>query len=342
MPKIYRALARETLAIFFATLLILLAIILSFRLSNLLASAGRGDIALGAVAQLIAMQALRFLILLAPLSFVLAAMMALGRMHQDLEISALLASGIGYGHQLRALLLTAFPLCLGLLYLQLFVLPQVYRSQEALQQRAQQQVAVVLFQPRSFRSFGDGSTIYIDKISQNQLQDFFLKRGDELILAQRGRLEISGQMRSFYLENGRRIFLGEELQSYGNFQRAELNIPLEQQVLSNKLRNIPTAELDHSPAQRAELQLRLNGALALFIFVFFIPLLARSKVRGGKYQKVLPAFLLFALYYNLLEFLVSQMKKGKLTLWAGAYLHVAVLMAAYAYWQMSTRRPARA
>ena len=110
MPKIYRALARETLAIFFATLLILLAIILSFRLSNLLASAGRGDIALGAVAQLIAMQALRFLILLAPLSFVLAAMMALGRMHQDLEISALLASGIGYGHQLRALLLTAFPL----------------------------------------------------------------------------------------------------------------------------------------------------------------------------------------------------------------------------------------
>ncbi len=342
MPKLYRSLLAETYGVFLATLLILLSIILSFRLANLLSSASRGDIALGAILQLLGLQGLRFLILLAPVAFVLAAMMTLGRWQRDLETTALLASGLGYGSQLRALLLAALPLGAVLLYLQLGLLPGVYASQEALQKKAQQEAGLMFVQPRSFRSFGSDGVIYIDGLHQNQLEDFFLQQGDEVLLAARGRLEINDEERLFYLDNGRRLSLDPERQSYGQFQRAELSIPLSQKPQSNRLRTIATADLDDSPAQRAELQLRLNGALALLFFVPYLPLLARSRVRGGKYQKVLPTFIAFAGYYNLLEFLVSQMKKGKLPLLASPALHLLVLVGAGLYWQLGTRKPAHA
>ena len=94
MPILYRYLIRETLAVFLATNLILLAILLSFRLSTLLAAAAAGNMALSAVWMLIGLQAVRFLVILMPLAFVLAAVMTLGRLYRDHEISAALACGI--------------------------------------------------------------------------------------------------------------------------------------------------------------------------------------------------------------------------------------------------------
>ena len=92
MPILYRYLIRETLAVFLATNLILLAILLSFRLSTLLAAAAAGNMALSAVWMLIGLQAVRFLVILMPLAFVLAAVMTLGRLYRDHEISAALAA----------------------------------------------------------------------------------------------------------------------------------------------------------------------------------------------------------------------------------------------------------
>jgi len=87
MPILYRYLIRETLAVFLATNLILLAILLSFRLSSLLAAAAAGNMALSAVWQLVGLQAVRFLVVLMPIAFVLAAVIfAYGWTEGDLPL----------------------------------------------------------------------------------------------------------------------------------------------------------------------------------------------------------------------------------------------------------------
>lgn len=345
MPKLYRQLLRETYGVFFATLLILLTIILSFRLAGLLNSASQGNIALGAISQLLGLQALRFLVLLAPVAFILGAMMTLGRWHRDLEITALLAGGIGYGQQLKALLMGGLPLGLFLLYLQLFILPWVYQQQELIQKQAQQEASLLLFQPNSFRTLPDGSVVYTEEIEGHRLKEFFLLRQDKkeksLITADAGEFTLSPNAKIFTLFGGKRLaWTGDfEKINEAQFKKAEIILPMPEQISSNRLRNIPTAELNHSPQHLGELWTRINPSLALCIFIGILPLLARGAIRGGRYQKVLPAFLLFALYINLLDFLVSQIKKERLPILTHFYLHFGVLFFIFIYWQLSTRKP---
>ena len=73
-----RLLRRQLWRYFGAILLILIAILISFRLSNLLSAAAKGDIALSAIVPMIALQMLRFILLLAPIVYVLASALVLG------------------------------------------------------------------------------------------------------------------------------------------------------------------------------------------------------------------------------------------------------------------------
>ena len=103
---------------------------------------------------------MRFLVILMPLAFVLAAVMTLGRLYRDHEISAALACGIAPRHQTRALLACAIPIGLLLLTLSMSVLPRVYRGQEALRQQAQQEAGMILFTPNTYRRLDDGTIVH--------------------------------------------------------------------------------------------------------------------------------------------------------------------------------------
>ena len=245
MPILYRYLIRETLAVFLATNLILLAILLSFRLSTLLAAAAAGNMALSAVWMLIGLQAVRFLVILMPLAFVLAAVMTLGRLYRDHEISAALACGIAPRHQTRALL--------------------------------------------AWNADHDPAhtTLF-------------------------------------------------------TYQDADLRLPGANTLAAssdNRLRNLPTSELGTSPEHLSEWQSRSNPAVALFIYALALPLLARSQPRQGRYQKIVPAFIAFALYINLLDLITIAIRKQQIPPLPGSYwLHGAVLALILICWQRSRGR----
>lgn len=194
MPILYRQLSKELLALFFAILLILLTIILSFRLTNLLSAAATGDLPLRAVWQLLYLQSLRFLILLSPLSFILAATLTLGRLYRDHEISALLASGISQTRLLKALLLTALPLSFFLYLLNHHTLPHLYQQQDTLKQQANQQASLLLFTPNTFQQISDHLTIHASAQQQTQLQNILIahtppNQPQSLIFAQSGHID---------------------------------------------------------------------------------------------------------------------------------------------------------
>ena len=349
MPILYRYLIRETLAVFLATNLILLAILLSFRLSSLLAAAAAGNMALSAVWQLVGLQAVRFLVVLMPIAFVLAAVMTLGRLYRDQEISAVLACGIAPKHQTRALLLCAAPVCLLLLILSLTILPSVYRGQEGLRQQAQQEAGMILFTPNTFRRLDDGTVVHTGAIENGELRDFFIAHqepdGHSIILADSGRLGGSEQERHLYLEHGRRLAWTDNHEptrtTLFTFDSADLRLPGATALTgeNTRLRNIPTSELGASPEHLSEWQTRSNPALALIIYTLCLPLLARSQPRQGRYQKILPAFIGFALYINLLDLATVAIRKQQLAPLPGSYwLHGAVLALILIAWYRHTRR----
>ena len=350
MPILYRYIIRETLAVFLATNLILLTILLSFRLSSLLAAAAAGNMALSAVWMLIGLQAVRFLVILMPLAFVLAAVMTLGRLYRDHEISAALACGIAPRHQTRALLTCAVPVVLLLLALSMSILPRVYRSQDTLRQQAQQEAGMILFTPNTFRRLDDGTVVHTGAIEGGQLRDFLIARdepdgGHSLILADYGEMQGDEQQRHLLLHHGRRLAWNANHDpahtTLFTYQNADLRLPGANTLAANdnRLRNLATSELGTSPEHLSEWQSRSNPAVALLIYALALPLLARSQPRQGRYQKIVPAFIAFALYINLLDLITIAIRKQQIPPLPGSYwLHGAVLATILALWHRSRSR----
>ncbi|MCB1814701.1 MAG: LptF/LptG family permease, partial [Candidatus Competibacteraceae bacterium] len=74
-----RYLLREVALTFSATVTVLLAMVLSYRLARYLSQATQGLLAQDAIWSLLGLQAVRFLVILIPLASLIAIMLALGR-----------------------------------------------------------------------------------------------------------------------------------------------------------------------------------------------------------------------------------------------------------------------
>lgn len=113
MPSIIdRYLIREIGLTFLATVLVLLALVLSHRLAGYLSKAASGLLARDAIFVLLGLQSLYFLIVLIPLAFLLSVMLTLGRLYHDHEMMVLTACGYGPLSVYRAAFMLAAPLAL--------------------------------------------------------------------------------------------------------------------------------------------------------------------------------------------------------------------------------------
>ncbi len=91
----------ETAQVWLAVTGVLLTILLSDRFTKILSKAAAGDIPREFLLQVAAFNGLRFLVLLIPVSLLLAIMLALGRLYRDQEIAAMAGCGAGLRHFYR-------------------------------------------------------------------------------------------------------------------------------------------------------------------------------------------------------------------------------------------------
>ena len=136
LPTIDRYLMKEVILVFVATLLVLLAMVLSHRLGGYLNQAASGLLSRSAIFVLIGLQAIRYLVVLIPLASLLAIMLALGRMYRDSEMVAIFACGFGPVTIYRPLLFLAVPMAAVLAVLSFYVVPLCMELQYELQERA--------------------------------------------------------------------------------------------------------------------------------------------------------------------------------------------------------------
>ena len=104
MNLIRRYLRREILSTFAAVLIVLISILLVQRLAFYLNQVLDGTLSQSAVFSLLGLQVVRFITELLPLSFLLASILAFGRLYKDSEMTAMYALGVSVSSVYRVLL----------------------------------------------------------------------------------------------------------------------------------------------------------------------------------------------------------------------------------------------
>lgn len=358
-----RYLIKEVLLTFFATVLVLLATVISYRLADYLHKAASGLLAQEAIFLLLGLQAVSFLVILIPPALLLSIMLALGRLYRDSEMTALIACGVGPGAVYRPLFLLAVPIALAMTGLSLYLVPRCMHLQLELQNQARQEAAVSLFRPGVFREIADGKhVIYIGAVEEGgrELRKVFVRSLDDqeaaITTAERGHQEIDPdtEVRYLILLDGHR-YQGTPGKSdfYSvQFQRMAVQVdtgPAEQVWV--KRQAIPTALIWNTPNlyYRAELHSRFAGPITLLLMAFLAPLVAHTQPREGRYGRLLAAMMIYILYVNLLEVGRSWIANGAvwpaLGLW---WVHGLMLLLGLGLWsyqygwpgQWFKRRPA--
>lgn len=236
LPTIDRYLLKEVVLTFFATVLVLLAMVLSNRLAGYLNQVANGLLSKNAVFLLLGLQAINLLVILTPLSLLLSIMLALGRLYRDSEMIALTACGIGPAAVYRPLFLFAVPLAMVIAGFSLYVLPLCIDLQFDLEAKARQEAEVSMFTPGTFRELADGQhVIYVGALMEGgkELRKIFIQsrtlEGIAITTGERGYQKIDSKSGARYvvLSDGYRYEGNPGQGDYRNLHFQQLSVRLE-------------------------------------------------------------------------------------------------------------------
>lgn len=323
MPSILdRYLIREIGLTFLATVLVLLAMVLSHRLAGYLNKAASGLLARDSIFLLLGLQAIDILALLIPLAFLLGVMLALGRLYRDHEMTALAACGYGPLAIYRAVFQLATPLAAFVIWLTLWAVPAVMQFQFEVLAKARKEAEVSMFAPGAFREVLNGQhVVYIGALNERELRDVFVHTREadgslSITTGQRGHQIVGDDgIRRLVLEQGYRYrgTPGQSNYDMLHFEQATVRVdsrPPEQDWRHRE--GLPTRELWNSanPIYNAELQMRFNSAIQVLVISLWAPLLARAQPRSGRYGRIVAAVLIYATYFNLVGVGESWLSHG--------------------------------
>ncbi len=305
-----RYLNREILIAWLGVTGTLLVIIMSHRFAGFLGDAAAGDIPAGAVGTLVALSAVNYLVILIPISFFLAIMLALGRLYKDSEMAAMMAVGVGPYRLYRGLAWLMIPVVLLVTWLSLVLAPGAAATAERVQEQAEQEARLGVFEPGAFQRLdGADGVFYAEGRDGEWLRQVFIQgvEGEEqvVIRAERARLESRDERRYLVLENGLRYEFqpGQRELQRTRFDRHGIRIPEDEDPVHAEDRQTrSTGELlaSDQPEDQAELHWRLAMPVGGLVLAILAVPLSRSSPREGRYGRLFVGILVYLVYSNLL------------------------------------------
>ncbi|MCB1736634.1 MAG: LPS export ABC transporter permease LptF [Gammaproteobacteria bacterium] len=342
LQVIDRYIVRETLQTWLAVTLVLMLILLSNRLAQLLARAVAGEIDGSLVFHLLALKAISFMSLLAPMSLYLAFMLAFGRLYRDSEMSALAACGVGPARLYRSLLFVSLPVTVLVIVFAFWVGPWASAESDQVRARAENASGVAALSPGRFRETSNRSgIIYVEKLNEEagRIENVFIslnRRGKPMLLSS----EQAGQWvdpesgdRFIVFKNGYRYEGNPGEKGFKIIEFAEHAVlmqeanPLAQ--VQRERSSIPSAELLRvdTPQNTAEWHWRLAGPVSVIMLTLLALPLAKATPRQGRYGKVVIGILIYIVYSNLLGIARVWIENGKVSpdfgLW---WVHGVILL----------------
>ncbi|EFX91290.1 permease [Actinobacillus ureae] len=321
-----RYLTKEIFKSQLAILFILLLMFFSQQLITVLNSAVSGKVPTDLVLSLLGLGMPALAQFMLPLSLFVALLLTLGRFYTESEITVMRACGIGQSLLTQvAFFLSIFTTALAV-YNVFWLTPWAINKQSEMLAEAKSNPRFSALSAGQFMTAG-GYVLFIENINneQNKLNDIYVFQPDQqkknrpsVVVAESGQLQgLPNGDQILTLENSTRyegtentadfrISHFDNYQAYLGYQDVDSNEKLVQRADFNKLMT------DSSNEAKAELQWR-------FALIFAVPLMALLAVpmssvnpRQGRFAKVIPAVLLYLIYFLLQSSLKSSGASGKL------------------------------
>jgi lipopolysaccharide export system permease protein len=339
-----RYLTREVLGAWLAVMSVLLAIMLGTRFASFLSMAAKGDLPRDLLVEVAGLSSLRFMVILMPVSLLLAIMLSLGRLYADSEIAAMTGCGVSLAQLYRPFVIIAVALAglTGLLSFQIG--PWAGREGDYLVNDARRLLQFTPFEPGKFKPLASGKAVFytsgIDPSGARLGQVFaqLMERdGTSTIVAPQGHQSVDAGTgeRIVTLENGYR-YRGEPGAAnfdVTHFGALTLRISPPPFTYVNSQRKLkPTSELLNGDTEdRAELQGRAAAPISVILLTLLAIPLSHLRPREGRYGKVVLGVVAYLLYANLLLFGQSLVAKGKVSALLGMWSVHALVLAIAVY-----------
>lgn len=346
MLRLKRHIVTEILEVFFAVIVALMLIMISFQFAKLLGQAAAGKISGVAIYQLVALQAINLFVLLAPFAFFIAVLIGLSRLASSNELIAMKSVGYSEINTYQALFFLAIPLAVIMLFISLYILPKVIRLNYELTQKARKESEISIIQPGSFRTIGGNTTVFVAEIESAGFSGFFIRqnteKGETLITARTGSIDEKDNERYIKLNNGNRYHQSKDKKSQLMFfERFEALLPNSRSMGSRtSLKATPTHELfkNNNLSAKVELQRRTTTALSILLLAFLAPLLIQVNPREKQYGKFVGAILAYAIYANSQHIVQSLVESQRFPLIPGMYItHIIFLFGIFTWLMIKSK-----
>lgn len=336
-----RYVLREVATALAGVTVVLLAILVSYQLARILGIAAERGFPHDIVLALIGLTTLENLMVLVPVSMLLAAMLALGRLYHESEMAAVRACGVGPERLYLPVYALALPVAALLAWLTFEVGPDARNGAEALRSRGLRDAEFGQLTPGTFRTYADGKAVFYAEESgaDGRLIHVFMQHhaGDRVEVATAAwaeqRVLQGGRTQIVVLHDGERI---EGIPGQAGFRRirfAEHGIPVvvpEAGAGRTVPERKPSRELLGSTelVDIAELQRRISMPIMVLVLAFIAVPLSALRPREGRYARVAVAILLYFVYANLLSATQVWIEKGRLPPEVGTWWVHALFLAA--------------
>jgi lipopolysaccharide export system permease protein len=320
-----RYLLREAGAAWLGVTFVLLAIMVSTRFARFLSQAAAGELPQDLLLQVAALSSLQYLVLLIPVSLLLAVMMALGRLYQDNEIAAMTGCGVSLWTLYRPFLLLGGALSVLTSLLAFQIGPWAGRTADFLVKDAARFIKYNPFEEGHFKSIDGGRAVVFTEhmsASGDQLENVIAQlrdeKGSSFVTARRGSQTVDPKTgeRHVTLEQGFR-YVGQPGAAQFDvvrFNTLTSNIKPPLFMYSSSKRKIePTSQLlgTGDPQDRAELEWRIGAPIAVLVLVLLAVPLSYIRPRQGRYGKLVIGILAYLVYSQLLGVAQNWVAKSK-------------------------------
>ncbi len=344
---INRYLLRDLTKTWLAVFAVLLLIATSHKLVRLISKAASGDLSPNLLLQMIGLQLPELFAFLIPLALFLSIILTFGRYCVDHEFTAFMALGVSW----RRILTIGFGMSLALMiltgYMTLVIVPGLEHQKDNLLASEEPVALLQMLNQGRFYSFQDDSLVfYVEQLSDDkkEMKEVFIaeqprsspSEDDDwtVISAQKGQILIHPEDGRIYLElnDGYRYEGTPGLQDYFMVGFDKYGRLMERKAPEEGLymyRSMPTSMLWGSTNKSfiSELQWRISIPLSAPILALVAMPLSRIPPRKGRFHRMLPAIIIFIIYYNLLTMCKRWVAQGVLEPWLGVWwVHASVFM----------------
>ena len=293
----------------------------SYSAERYLTEAANGTLALGVVFDIVFYKVLIALEMLLPVGLYASVAIALGRLYNDSEITAIMASGASPLRIYRAILIIATPLALAVAALSFYGRPWAYTQTYQLEQQSRSDLDVSHLQAQRFNLNDDnGRMILAQHIDPdtNQLTDALIydpTEGKSRVLRANVATitDPDPTAPALTLQQGTSYTLAHRgsKDSTLNYKELLLHLKPVGPTEESKRKSTPSAMLAMSamPQDKAELQWRESRGLNAILMALLAVPLSRTAPRKGRFSTLLPIAILFTVIFyagNLCRTLVAN------------------------------------